>query len=53
MATKEHTHNCWNKERCREELSKHIRKLEARHKSLYTYNSACQQVGLNNCTAFN
>lgn len=40
MATKVHPHNYWNKERCREELLKHTRKLEAKHKSPGAYNSA-------------
>lgn len=40
MATKVHPHNYWNKERCKEELSKHTRKLEAKHKSPGAYNSA-------------
>lgn len=40
MATKEHPHNYWNKERCKEELSKYTRKLEAKHESPGAYNSA-------------
>ena len=40
MATKEHPHNYWNKERCTEELSKYTRKLEAKHGSPGAYNSA-------------
>lgn len=42
MATKEHPHNYWNKERCTEELSKYTRKLEAKHGSPGAYNSAYQ-----------
>ena len=40
MATKEHPHNYWNKERCTKELSKYTRKLEAKHGSPGAYNSA-------------
>lgn len=42
MATKEHPHNYWNKERCAEELSKYTKKLEAKHGSPGAYNSAYQ-----------
>ena len=40
MATKVHPHYYWNKERCKKELSKYTRKLEAKYKSPSAYNSA-------------
>lgn len=40
MATKVHPYNYWNKEHCREELSKYIRKREPKEKSPSAYNSA-------------
>lgn len=40
MATKVHPYNYWNKEHCREELSKYLRKREAKEKLPVAYNSA-------------
>ena len=47
MATKVYPHNYWNKEHCREELSKYIRKREAKEKSPGAYNSAYTHGWLN------